>query len=104
MRRVLLLLGVLSVAVAAMVFSVRGLVAQQTPVPAAPPRHPSPATMSQAMLDEMLIRFPLPPGRKRTPTSTVDGCTNTSLAGEHRPEVPRSGPPEILGPDHRHLR
>src|SRR5580765_4732639 len=36
----------------------------QSPGAAEPPRHPSPSGMSQATLDEMLIRFPLPAGQE----------------------------------------
>jgi hypothetical protein len=63
MRRKLLLLGILSACLAAAVLTGRAQVAQQVQGPAAPPRHPSPNGMSQATLDEMLIRFPLPPGQ-----------------------------------------
>jgi hypothetical protein len=48
----------------AIVFTSGALVAQEAQGPAAPPRHPSPGGMSQATLDEMLIRFPLPPGQE----------------------------------------
>ncbi len=49
----------------AMVLTGAALVAQQPQQsPAAPPRHPSPASMDQAKLDDMLIRFPLPTGQQ----------------------------------------
>jgi hypothetical protein len=64
MRRRFLLLGALSACVVAIVLTGRAQVAQQGQGPAAPPRHPSPSGMSQATLDEMLIRFPLPPGQE----------------------------------------
>ena len=47
------------------------VVAQQAQSPAAPPRHPSPSGMPQATLDDMLIRFPLPPGQEAY--SDIDG-------------------------------
>ena len=49
----------------AIVLTGAALVAQQPQQsPAAPPRHPSPASMDQAKLDDMLIRFPLPTGQQ----------------------------------------
>ena len=49
----------------AIVLTGAALVAQQPQQsPAAPPRHPSPANMDQAKLDDMLIRFPLPAGQQ----------------------------------------
>src|SRR6187200_2992614 len=49
----------------AIAFTSAALVAQQPQqAPAAPPRHPSPANMDQATLDDMLIRFPLPAGQE----------------------------------------
>ncbi len=40
------------------------LLAQRDQPPAAPPRNPSPAQMPLATLEEMFIRFPLPPGQE----------------------------------------
>ena len=37
---------------------------QQAQSPAAPPRQPSPANMPLATLDDMFVRFPLPPGQQ----------------------------------------
>jgi hypothetical protein len=64
MRTRLSLSAVSSLCLVAVVLTGRAQVAQQGQSPAAPPRNPSPATMSQATLDEMLIRFPLPPGQE----------------------------------------
>jgi hypothetical protein len=64
MRRILLLLAVLSACLVAVVLNARAQSGQQPQSPAAPPRHPSSAVMSQATLDDMLIRFPLPPGQE----------------------------------------
>lgn len=63
MRQASLRLLVLYTCLAAAVLAGQAQVTQQAPNPAAPPRHPSPAAMPQATLDEMLIRFPLPPGQ-----------------------------------------
>ena len=57
------MLGV-PVVIAVMAVVGRPLSAQQARGPAAPPRHPSPAQMSQATLDDMLIQFPLPAGQE----------------------------------------
>ena len=57
MRRTPVLPGLLAI-----IFT-SAVVAQQTQNPAAPPRNPSPSGMPQATLDDMLIRFPLPPGQ-----------------------------------------
>jgi len=59
MRRAFLLPCLLAI-----VFTTVAVVAQQAQSPAAPPRQPSPSGMPQATLDEMLIRFPLPPGQE----------------------------------------
>jgi hypothetical protein len=64
MRRTVVLLILFSACLAAVVLTGRAQTAQQAPGPAAPPRHPSPSGMPQATLDEMLIRFPLPPGQE----------------------------------------
>ena len=63
MRNKVLLLGVLSASLAAGALNVRAQ-GGQVQGPAAPPRHSSPSGMSQATLDEMLIRFPLPAGQE----------------------------------------
>ena len=64
MRKTVLVLGVMSAAIAVMVMAGQPLGAQQGQGPAAPPRHPSPAEMAQATLDGMLLRFPLPAGQE----------------------------------------
>ena len=64
MRRTVALLLLLSACLAAVVLTCRAQTAQQASGPAAPPRLPSPSGMSQATLDDMLIRFPLPPGQE----------------------------------------
>ena len=64
MRRVLLLSGLSAICLAVVALAARAQVGQPPPGPAAPPRHPSPSTMAQATLDEMLIRFPLPAGQE----------------------------------------
>ena len=61
--------------------------------------------MSQATLDDMLIRFPLPAGQEAY--ADIDGKrmhTRRRRTGEHRPTVSRPGPSQVLGPDHRHVR
>ena len=58
------LLAAVAACIAAAALTVRAQGAQQGQGPAAPPRHPSPSGMSQATLDEMLIRFPLPAGQE----------------------------------------
>ncbi len=63
MRRTHLWLAVACVCLTAAVLAGGAVVAQQRPGPAAPPRNPSPSGMSQATLDDMFIRFPLPPGQ-----------------------------------------
>jgi hypothetical protein len=64
MRRTVVLLILFSGCLAAVVLTGRAQTAQQASGPAAPPRHASPSGMSQATLDDMLIRFPLPPGQE----------------------------------------
>ena len=64
--------------VALIVVTGGALVAQQGQNPAAPPRHPSPAEMSQATLDDMLIRFHFRPDRRRMRTSMASACTGMS--------------------------
>lgn len=92
MRRTFLLTALLAI-----VFTSAAVVAQQAQSPAAPPRQPSPRGMPQAALDEMLIRFPLPPGQEAD--ADIDGrqMHKRDRAGRHRATVPRSGAPEILG-------
>jgi peptidase M28-like protein len=65
------LLGASVLGVALAVVGVRGVVAQQTQSPVAPPRNPSPANMPLAMLQEMFVRFPLPPGQEAY--ANIDG-------------------------------
>ena len=66
MRRTFLLTALLAI-----VFTSAAVVAQQAQSPAAPPRQPSPSGMPQAALDEILIRFPLPPGQEAD--ADIDG-------------------------------
>jgi hypothetical protein len=42
----------------------RAGMAQQPPGPAAPPRYPSPANVPLATLEDLFVRFPLPPGQQ----------------------------------------
>jgi Peptidase family M28 len=46
-------------------------VAQQSQGPAAPPRNPTPADMPLATLQDMFVRFPLPPGQEAY--ANIDG-------------------------------
>ncbi len=88
MRRMLLLSAALSACLVAVVVTGRAQVGQPPQGPAAPPRHPSPAGMSQATLDEMLIRFPLPPGQEAY--GDIDGkrMHATSSSRRNRAEIP----------------
>jgi len=54
---------VLRVALLVWMGAVSPIAAQQTQGPAAPPRNPSPADMPLHTLEEMFVRFPLPPGQ-----------------------------------------
>ena len=63
MRRTLAWLSSLAACFIAIVLTGRAQSAQSTGS-AEPPRHPSPSGMSQARLDDMLIRFPLPSGQE----------------------------------------
>jgi len=63
MRRTVAPLGLLSACLVSVVLTSRAS-ARQDPGPTAPPRNPSPSGMSQATLDDMLIRFPLPAGQE----------------------------------------
>ena len=55
----------LAVAIVIVVVAERSGSAQQTtPGSAAPPRNPSPANMPLATLEDMFVRFPLPPGQE----------------------------------------
>ena len=62
MRTRVLAVAALGVAVAVLVVARVPLVGQQAPGPAAPPRNASPATMPLETLQDMFVRFPLPPG------------------------------------------
>ncbi len=64
MRRRLLVLGGVSVCLVFLILAGRNLAAQQGQGSAAPPRNPTPAHMTQATLDDMFIRFPLPAGEE----------------------------------------
>jgi len=55
--------AVLAAALAALTAGARTIAAQQGQGPASPPRSPSPANLSLATLQEMFVRFPLPPGQ-----------------------------------------
>src|SRR5262245_55838548 len=70
MRKRFLDFTVLGGAVAVMILG-GTLVAQQGQSPAAPPRNASPANMPLATLQDMFIRFPLPPGQEAY--SNLDG-------------------------------
>ena len=52
-----------AVAIAVMTLGSRLTIAQQGQGPAAPARNPTPANMPLATLQEMFVRFPLPPGQ-----------------------------------------
>ena len=72
MRRLVLAVGLVVAAGLLGTFAGRPLDAQQQQQgPAAPPRHPSPANMPQATLDDMLIGFPLPAGQEAY--ANIDG-------------------------------
>jgi peptidase M28-like protein len=60
------LLALIAVAAIAGVVTIggRSLVAQRGQPPAAPPRNPTPANMALPTLEDMFIRFPLPPGQE----------------------------------------
>ncbi len=64
MRKWVLVLGIVTATGLLGTFASRSLEAQQQQDPAAPPRHPSPANLPQATLDDMLIAFPLPAGQE----------------------------------------
>jgi hypothetical protein len=64
MRKSLLGVAVLGVAVAIIALGGQATVAQLDQSPAAPPRNPTPANMPLATLQDMFIRFPLPPGQE----------------------------------------
>jgi hypothetical protein len=63
MRRSLVGMGVLGVAILIVALG-GGMLAQQGQGPASPPRNPTPADMSLATLQDMFVRFPLPPGQE----------------------------------------
>lgn len=63
MRRRILGLTGLGATLVVMMLGAHATLAQQAQPPAAPPRIPSPANMPLATLEDMFIRFPLPPGQ-----------------------------------------
>jgi hypothetical protein len=63
MRKPLLALAA-GVALVAAITGGRSLLAQQGQPPAAPPRNPSPANMPLGTLEDLFVRFPLPPGQE----------------------------------------
>jgi hypothetical protein len=64
-------LGVAVSGVALIVALGGGVGAQQGQGPAAPPRNPTPANMPLATLQDMFVRFPLPPGQQAY--ANIDG-------------------------------
>jgi len=103
MRRTIAWLSSLAACFIAIVLTGRAQSAQSTGS-AEPPRHPSPSGMSQARLDDMLIRFPLPSGQEAY--ADIDGKRMHRYVVEQANiarRLSRPGPSEILGPHHRHL-
>jgi hypothetical protein len=66
------LVGVAVLGGAFLIITLRGdVVAQQSQGPAAPPRNPTPASMPLTTLQDMCVRFPLPPGQEAY--ANIDG-------------------------------